>query len=619
MAEYPLLRKKLLKPPVLDDVKAYLDGVLHRFVVPDSLIEWERSADEIRMKMLSLLCRGHRSDLLDTTPSVKWGKILETGAGYRIRKLLYEGYPGMWIPALLYEPSRIDGRVPVVLNPNGHHAGGKTMAYKQARCINLAKRGMLALSTEFIGMGELKSSGNHNMLAYLHLTGREGVGVFYSALKKALDVLLDHPNADTSRVAVTGLSGGGWQTLMLSALDKRVTVSVPVAGHSPVWQRVHCVADIGDLEQLMPDICTVADYDALTALIAPRPLLLIYNQNDDCCFRPSRTRKSIYEPVKQLYAKLYDPNLVELYINRDPGTHNYEIDSRQQLYRFLNKHFELDTPDAELDWEAEEYTERDLAVGVPSDNATIHSLAVAAIPVTSDCGAEEKEEKRERLRTLFRLPSYGVRSSDLIATSAGKPTVEQHILHMDGAWRLPVTVKKAIRRSPAVLLVGNITAKNLPGLSGVDYLQIHCDILGTGEMVIPNQYHMLLQAAGERTLGIMVAQLRAVIGWISTTYAPDRINLAVGEDHVGLAALVTAALYPGIVDAIEPVRLPISLADQIKTPLPVEGSEALLTFGLLKEFDIYDLIDLASGVDIRDDGRGIMMNRNENNDGRRDQ
>ena len=60
----------------------------------------------------------------------------------------------MWIPVLLYEPTCQKGKMPVVLNPNGHHAGGKAMDYKQARCINLAKRGMIALNIEFDGQDD---------------------------------------------------------------------------------------------------------------------------------------------------------------------------------------------------------------------------------------------------------------------------------------------------------------------------------------------------------------------------------------------------------------------------------------------------------------------------------
>ncbi len=75
----------------------------------------------------------------------------------------------MWIPALLYEPTRQKGKMPVVLNPNGHHAGGKAMDYKQARCINLAKRGMIALNIEFVGMGELTRDRDHQRIAHLDL------------------------------------------------------------------------------------------------------------------------------------------------------------------------------------------------------------------------------------------------------------------------------------------------------------------------------------------------------------------------------------------------------------------------------------------------------------------
>jgi len=357
------------------DLQAFLRAHLPRLEQPVSKSAWLKKGKKMRRDCLKLLLRGHSPELFDEKPKVEWGETLETGKGYRIRKLRYEGYPGMWIPALLYEPTEMEGKVPAVLNPNGHHAGGKGMDYKQARCINLAKRGMLALNTEFIGMGELRADVEHNRIAHLDLCGVAGVGVFYLAMKRGLDVLLAQPHVDPERVAMTGLSGGGWQTALLSALDERIRVVVPVAGHSPIWQRVGCVSDIGDLEQDPVDLCTVADYDALTGLFAPRPTLLIYNRNDDCCFQTRRTRRSVYAPVKPIFAMLGAADRLGFHDNVDPGTHNYEGDNRSQLYKFLNRQFGLDTSEEDLSWEEEIFTEGELNVGLPADNATLLSLS----------------------------------------------------------------------------------------------------------------------------------------------------------------------------------------------------------------------------------------------------
>jgi dienelactone hydrolase len=110
---------------------------------------------------------------------------------------------------------------------------GKAAEYKQKRCINFAKRGILALSLEWLYCGELNVPENkHEFAAHLDLVGANGVGLFYLAMRRGLDYLYQHPNVDRGRLGVTGLSGGGWQTIVLSALDPRVTVAVPVAGYS---------------------------------------------------------------------------------------------------------------------------------------------------------------------------------------------------------------------------------------------------------------------------------------------------------------------------------------------------------------------------------------------------
>ena len=210
------LHRKLIGPKAHRQLLAFLGEHLPHFTPPTSAAAWRNQAPALRAQVLDLFFRGHPTGLLAEEPQVHWGDRIETGAGYTIRKLRYEGYPGLWVPALLYEPDQLGEKAPAVLNPNGHHAGGKAMDYKQARCINLAKRGMLALNTEFLGMGELRDV-DHNRIGHLDLCGIAGIGVFYLLMKRGLDVLLAHPKADPKRIGMTGLSGGGWQNSAASS------------------------------------------------------------------------------------------------------------------------------------------------------------------------------------------------------------------------------------------------------------------------------------------------------------------------------------------------------------------------------------------------------------------
>jgi len=285
-----------------EQLKTFLRRVLPKFTAPKDIPKWQRKVPELRQALLeTVYLRGFPARTLEQSPRVVWQDVLRPDATYTIRKLRYEIYPGYWIPALLYEPAKLQGKLPVVLNANGHHSGGKAASYKQARCINLAKRGMLALNFEFIGMGQLQADSRHDNMAQLNVTGLSGVGLFYLAMKNGLDILLDHENADPTRVAMTGLSGGGWQTIVLSALDPRITASIPVAGYTSLRARLDHYEDIGDLEQVPVDLATILDYQHMTAMLAPRPALLILNEKDDCCFQTARTRPVIYDAVLPTY------------------------------------------------------------------------------------------------------------------------------------------------------------------------------------------------------------------------------------------------------------------------------------------------------------------------------
>ncbi len=85
--------------------------------------------------------------------------------GYRIVKLRYEIVRDSAPRRSFMNRETVTGKMPAILNVNGHGAGGKAVEHKQKRCIYQARHGILALSLEWIGMGELSAPENeHNQI-----------------------------------------------------------------------------------------------------------------------------------------------------------------------------------------------------------------------------------------------------------------------------------------------------------------------------------------------------------------------------------------------------------------------------------------------------------------------
>jgi hypothetical protein len=457
----------------------------------------------------------------------------------------------------------------------------------------------------------------HSRIGHLDLCGVSGVGVFYLLMKRGLDVLLAHRNADLDRVAMTGLSGGGWQTAILSALDTRIKVIVPVAGHSPAWQRLHYPKDIGDLEQVPSDQCSIADYDELTALFAPRPSLLIYNRNDDCCFQAARSRLSIYQPVVPVFELLNAGHNLEFHENVDPGTHNYEKDNRTQMYRFLNRHFGLDGSDDEIPYEDEVLSEEQLKVGLPLDNATLNSLALTAWRAISERGSNRSERRpdaaRKRLARILRLPDFDrVKIVDTNSSTRGFAgrTVRSLVLKV-GAWSVPVT--EIVPKRPRGVALA-LFDKGRPGITNfqVDHLlssdrRIYiADIYGTGEAAPDWPYHMMMASSGHRPLGLQVGQVMALVKWICRLNRRGQIDLLTKGPITSTVALIATALEPAVISKLTTSSLFATLGSLIAADYRYEELTPLFCFGLLSEFDTPELIDLCRSVPFSDETRGLL-------------
>ncbi len=324
----------------LREIKAFAEPRIIQPPRPTDRAAWERQAARLRRDVLEqIVFRGAAAPWRDADCRVEWLETIDGGPGYQIRKFRYEALSGMWIPALAYLPDKLAKRAPLVLNVNGHDPLGKAVDYKQLRSINLAKRGLIVLNVEWFGMGQLRTDGfAHGRMNQLDLCGASGLAPFYLAMRRALDVGLQLEHADPERVAVAGLSGGGWQTILISSLDERVTLANPVAGYGSFHTNI-AFGDMGDSEQAPTDLAMLADYTHLTALRAPRPTLLTYNAADNCCFKSGHTLGPLLEAAEPVFALFGAEAKLRSHVNHDPGTHNFLKENREQLYAMIGDFF----------------------------------------------------------------------------------------------------------------------------------------------------------------------------------------------------------------------------------------------------------------------------------------
>ncbi len=596
-----------------DEVKAFVEARVATVPQFDSVEGWDHYSSTLQRNIVrDVVLRGRAKVWRDTRGGVEWLETIDGGPGYTIRKLRYEAVPGLWVPALLYEPIELSGKVPVVLNVNGHDGDGKAAEYKQLRCINQAKRGMLALNVEWLGMGQLNGDGfKHYKMNQLDLCGTSGIAPFYLSMTRGLDVLLAHEHADRSRVAVAGLSGGGWQTIFISALDPRVTLANPVAGYSSFITRAHHIKDLGDSEQTPSDLGAIADYTHLTMLLAPRPALLTYNSKDNCCFESGYALPPLLaaaEPIYKLYGKA--ANLTS-HVNEDPGDHNFGLENRQAFYRKLSAHFSTDSenplPGDELDCTGELKTKTELQVELPENNADFHSLATDLVNRLDDIGdsnaggfTRNKQNKRRRLIDQVRGdPGFAVAAQQDGTVEHDDLQATFWRIRLDDQWTVPVVeIAAANPRTTTILLADGgraSVADQVATLVDQGHRVVAIDPFYFGESKIKQRdflYALQVATVGERPLGIQSSQIGAIARWLKRDRQANNISVTAIGKRTSLIALTAAAMETEAITELNLYESYGSLAQVIEEDIAVNQAPELFCFGLLKEFDIAQIADL---------------------------
>jgi dienelactone hydrolase len=611
----PLLEKPVQPVSVTAyQLQAYMMKHIPKPVPPATAEQWTAEAQKLRKHILDdIAYHGWPREWINAAPHFEQTEVIETNHGYRLRKFRYEVVPGFYSTAILYEPEKLAGPLPAILNLVGHDPLGNVVEYEQKRCINFAKQGILALSLGWPGFGELGEANNsHDFGGQLDLVGSNSLGYFYLIIRRGLDYLATLPETDSKRIGVTGLSGGGWQTIMISALDERVKVMVEVAGFGSLETNLTRPTDTQEVEENATDLMQNFDYPFLVALRAPRPTLLIHNEQDDCCFLAPLVKPYVYEQTLPFF-KLYNAeNALRWHENLDPGTHNYQLDNRQQAYSFFAEYFHLPPVTTEILSNSEIFTPQQLAGSLPKDNLTTAGLARKlasqinrpAIPAVGDGRDAWAKSQRDQLKSVIRYSPVSISGAwKLISTK--RPGLQSLSYRFDFSNSLSAT---------GVWVAGNHVTSDAPVTLVINdkgfkaCAQQVADRVNRGEQVIafeplffgsttpddpdPAYWEMLVAGSGDRPLGIEVGQLVALARQFRT--GQQKVRLETDGIRSQVVALAAAALEPDLFSEVFSDNAMDSLSYLLDTPVPYRNAPDLFCLDLYKYFDIDRLAILAA-------------------------
>ncbi|MHC4259575.1 MAG: heparinase II/III domain-containing protein [Planctomycetota bacterium] len=292
-----------------------------------NLAEWKERAKNVREGIL----RG--VELLPMPKKCELNPIIHSKRkfdGYTVENVAFESLPGVFVTGSLYRPLKGNGPFAAILCPHGHWGSsndyGRFRPNMQKRCATLARMGAVVFAYDMVGWGDWKDAGwTHRRPKVLKLQTWNSI--------RAVDFLVSLKNIDSKRIAITGASGGGTQSFLLTAVDERIAVSVPT-----VMVSAHFFGGC-NCESGMP-IHKSADHETnntdIAALAAPRPQLLISNGKD----WTKNTPEVEFPYIRNVYKLFGAEDKIEN-VHLPKEGHDYGFSKRLGAYKFLAKHLGL--------------------------------------------------------------------------------------------------------------------------------------------------------------------------------------------------------------------------------------------------------------------------------------
>lgn len=158
----------------------------------------------------------------------------EPEPGIVAERISYATLHGMRVPAILYLPRKISGRIPALIVVNGH-GGDKFTWYSRYTGVLYARAGAAVLTFDPLGEGERnpqKQSGTraHDAVAKIIELGPQMAAQMITDVRQAVSFLAQRPEVDPRRIAAAGYSLGSFVLSLTGAVEKRLHACILTGG-----------------------------------------------------------------------------------------------------------------------------------------------------------------------------------------------------------------------------------------------------------------------------------------------------------------------------------------------------------------------------------------------------
>jgi cephalosporin-C deacetylase-like acetyl esterase len=319
-----------------------------------SKTDWTNYQNELKSKFDASLAKFQKTPL-----NAKVTGKLER-ENFTVEKIIFESHPGFYVTAAMFIPKNLPKPAPAVIYCSGHTELGFRSDVYQRVMINLVEKGFVVFAFDPIGQGarlqyvdpqtaKSKVGGSTTEHSYAGvqtlLTGTSLSDYFIWDGVRAIDYLETRKEVDAKRIGITGRSGGGTQSALIAAYDKRIYAAAPECYITSFKRLLQSIGSQDAEQNPYHFIKNGMDHADFLHIRVPKPALIITTTHD---FFSQQGARETFAEVQKSYAAFNSPENIQF--TEDFGKHESTKNNRESLYAFFQKYLQLpgDNSDHEI-------------------------------------------------------------------------------------------------------------------------------------------------------------------------------------------------------------------------------------------------------------------------------